>query len=51
MTKLKLINENKRLKEENKRLKEELEILSNAYIDLERGGTDVFLQRVHKNQK
>ena len=37
MTKLRLINENKRLKEENKRLKEQLEILSNAYIDLEGG--------------
>ena len=51
MTKLQLINENKRLKEENKKLKEALEILSNAYIDLEGGESDVFLQRVRKNQR
>jgi hypothetical protein len=50
MTKLKLINENKRLREENKKLKEALEILSNAYIDLEGGEVDVFLQRVRENQ-
>ena len=50
MTNLRLINENKRLKEENKRLKEQLEILSDAYINLEGGDADVFLQRLCENQ-
>ena len=50
MTKLQLINENKRLREENKRLKEQLEILSDAYIDLEGGDADVFLQRLREDK-